>query len=145
MVLPDGTVKGMRLVLQERGVDVKGMTADKMREILTSHVDFSSQMTIVEEVVHDQGHICLFLPKYHCELNPIERNWCHAKRVARQYVNGSIVKLRQVVPSSLNSVTNEMMNKFFKTCRDYKMAYRSGCKGRDVEETVKMYKSHLDS
>ena len=81
-------------------------------------------------------------PKYHCELNPIERNWCHAKRIARQYVNGSIVKLREVVPSSLDSVTDEMMNKFFKTCRDYEMAYRSGYKGKEVEAAVKLYKSH---
>ena len=52
------------------------------------------------------------------------------------------MKLRQVVPSSLDSVTDEMMNKFFRTCRDYEMAYRSGCKGKEVEATVKLYKSH---
>ena len=34
MVLPDGTAKGMKLVLQERGVDVKGMNAEKMRQNL---------------------------------------------------------------------------------------------------------------
>ena len=34
MVLPDGTPKGMKIILQERGVNVKGMTANKMREIL---------------------------------------------------------------------------------------------------------------
>ena len=33
------------------------------------------------------------------------------------------------------------MNKFFRTCRDYEMAYRSGCKGKEVEATVKLYKS----
>lgn len=33
MVLPGGTAKGMKLVLQERGVDVKGLNAEKMREI----------------------------------------------------------------------------------------------------------------
>ena len=32
MVLPDGTAKGMKLVLQERGVKVKGLNAEKMRE-----------------------------------------------------------------------------------------------------------------
>ena len=126
----------MKLVLQERGVDVRGITADKMREILSSFPDFSSQTTILEEVVQCRGHICLFFPKYHCELNPIERNWCHAKRVARQYVNGSIVKLRRVIPSSLDSVTNEMMNNFLLSCRDYVIAYRSVCSGREVEETV---------
>ena len=85
-------------------------------------------------------------PEYCCELNPIERNWCHAKRVAHQYVNGSIVKLREVVPALLDSVTDKiiklMMSEFFRTCRDYEMAYRSGCKGKEVEVDVKLYKSH---
>lgn len=142
MVLPDGTAKGMKLVLQERGVDVKGMNAEKMREKLCEFEDFSNQTTLLEELVRSKGHICLYLPKYHCELNPIERNWCHAKKVARQYVNGSIVRLREVVPTSLDAVSLEMMNKFFRTCRDYEMAYRSGCNGKDVERTVKQYKSH---
>ena len=113
MVLPDGRAKGMKIVLQERGVDVKGLNAEKMRERLNQFDDFASQVTILEELVRSKGHVCLYLPKYHCELNPIERNWCHAKRVSRQYVNGSIVRLRQVVPTSLESVTVEMMNKFF--------------------------------
>ena len=47
------------------------------------------------------------------ELNPIERNWCHAKKVVRQYVNGSIVLVREVVPTLLDAVSVEMMNKFF--------------------------------
>ena len=33
MVLPDGRAKGMKIVLQERGVDTSGMNAQKMREI----------------------------------------------------------------------------------------------------------------
>ena len=135
MVLPDGRAKGMKIVLQERGVDVKGLNAEKMRERLNQFDDFASQVTILEELL-------LYLPKYHCELNPIERNWCHAKRVSRQYVNGSIVRLRQVVPTSLESVTVEMMNKFFRTRRDYELAYRSGCSGKEVEDRLKLYKSH---
>ena len=142
MVQHDGTPKGMKLVLQERGVDVKGMNADKMRQKLNEFPDFANQPTILEELVRSRGHICLYLPKYHCELNPIERNWCHAKKISRQYVNGTIVKLRSVIPTSLEAVTVEMMNKFFRTCRDYEMAYRSGCKGKEVEAQVKLYKSH---
>ena len=43
---------------------------------------------------------------------------------------------------SLDAVLVDMMNKFFRTCCDYEMAYRSGCNGKDVEITVKQYKSH---
>ena len=93
MFLPDGTPKGMKMVLQERGVDVKGMNAEKMREKLNTYSEFSTQKNILVELVESECHICMFFPKYHCELNPIERNWCHAKKQVRQYVNGSIVKL----------------------------------------------------
>ena len=118
-MLTDGTPKGMKMVLQERGIDVKGLNADSMREKLSEFEDFSSQTTILEELVCTKGHICLYLPKYHCELNPIERNWCHAKKVARQYVNGSIVQLQEVVPTSLDAVSVEMRNTFFRTRQDY--------------------------
>lgn len=84
----------------------------------------------------------MFFPKYHCELNPIEKNWCHAKKQARQHINSSIVKLREVVPRSLDSVATEMFDKFFRMCRDYVMAYKSGCKVIEVEAAVKKYKSH---
>ena len=73
MTLRDGTPKGLRIVLEERGVNTCGMNAKKMREILATHEDFSSQKTILEELVESQSHICLFLPRFHCELNPIER------------------------------------------------------------------------
>ena len=43
MTLPDGTPKGMKMVLLERGVNVKGMNAAKMREKLNTYSDFSTQ------------------------------------------------------------------------------------------------------
>ena len=90
MVLPDGTAKGMKLVLQERGIDVKGMNAKKMRQKLNEFPDFTNQMTILEELVRSKGHTCMYLPKYHYELNSIERNWCRAKKISCQYVNGRV-------------------------------------------------------
>ena len=40
MVLRDGTPKGMKLVLQERGVDVSGMKAEDTRLALQQMHDF---------------------------------------------------------------------------------------------------------
>lgn len=56
---------------------------------------------------------------------------------ARQYINGSIVKLWEVVLCSLNSVTTEMSKKFFWTSGNYETAYQSGCKVTEVEAAVK--------
>ena len=68
MVLSDGRPKGMKMVLQERGVDTKGMNAEIVREIFYS---------------------LYFFPKFHCELNVSERNWCHTKKYSRKYSNGN--------------------------------------------------------
>ena len=142
MVLPDGTPKGMKLVLEERGFDTSKMKADEMRQTLSKHADFLDQITLVEELINSRGHFCKFFPKFHCELNTIERNWCHAKKHTRAYCNGSIVRLRKIVPEALETVSIELMNKFFATCRLYEKAYREGHIGDAVESAVKQYKSH---
>ena len=142
MVLPDGTPKGMKLVLEERGFDTSKMKADEMRQTLSKHADFLDQITLVEERINSRGHFCKFFPKFHCELNAIERNWCHAKKHTRAYCNGSIVRLRKIVPEALETVSIELMNKFFATCRLYEKAYREGHIGDAVESAVKQYKSH---
>ena len=60
MVLADGTPKGMKLVLQERGVDTRGLNAEKMREILSNHEDFKKQKTIIEELVQSVDILVFF-------------------------------------------------------------------------------------
>ena len=38
-----GVPKGLRMVLEERGVNTRGMNGDKMNEILGSHPDFKNE------------------------------------------------------------------------------------------------------
>ena len=91
----------------------------------------------------DRGNtVCLYYPKFHCELSPIERVWCQSKKYTQKYANGTIVRLRCIVPEGLDSVSTELIKKYFRTCRDYERAYREGVTGRDVEAKVKLYKSH---
>ena len=129
-------------MLEERGVNTDGLNAKAMRDILGKHPDFITQTTLVEELITSPSHICLFFPKFHCELNAIERVWCHAKNYARKYVNGSIVRLRTIVHESLNTCDTELISKFFKTCREYLRAYYGGCTCTNVDVQVKLYKSH---
>jgi hypothetical protein len=65
MVLTDGRPKGMKLVLEERGIGTLGMNSDDMREALSMFTDFQNPKTITEEYLESCGHVCLFLPKYH--------------------------------------------------------------------------------
>ena len=62
------------------------------------------------------------------------------KKNTRKYANRSIVRLRQLVPKGLNSVSRDMIQKFFRTCRDYERVYREGLQGKAVEKKVKLYK-----
>ena len=142
MVDGNGIPRGMKAILEERGVDTTGMKGNEMRQKLKSYPDFQNQKTLLEDYIEQRGHLCLFYPKFHCELSPIERVWCESKKYTRAHANGTISRLRKIVPEGLDSVTVEQIKKYFRTCRDYERAYREGGTGREVEERVKVFKSH---
>ena len=72
-----------------------------MRIILANHTDFSNEKTVVEHFLLDRGHLVRFIPKFHCELNPIERVWGKAKCYTRAYTNFTLVGLRRIIPIEL--------------------------------------------
>ena len=51
----------------------RGMKADKLRETLEKNPDFKNSKTLLDEEIEKRGHLCLFFPNFHCELNAIER------------------------------------------------------------------------
>ena len=73
MVFDDGTPKGMKQVLMERHINVKGMHVADMQRILSEMRNFKYEKTKVEKYILGRKHRVLFIPKFHCELNPIER------------------------------------------------------------------------
>lgn len=86
MVTAAGVSKGMKMVLEERGVNTSRMNADKMREVLGSHPDFKYEKSKIERYLTEEcGHIMYMLPKFHCELNTIERVWAQSKRYTKAY------------------------------------------------------------
>ena len=91
----------------------------------------------------DKGHRCYYLPKFHCELNPIERVWGEAKRYTRAHCDYSFPGLERTMPIGLASVDVSIIRKYFRKCREYMQAYRDGKVGGDeIENAVKRYKSH---
>lgn len=47
--------------------------------VLSLQEDFLSEKPLIQSVIENAGHICLFLPQFHCELNAIEMLWGYAK------------------------------------------------------------------
>ena len=71
MVFEDGTPKGMKQILEERGINTTRMVADDMRTVLLWYDDFWNEKTIVEHYLNGRGHIVMFVSKFYCELNTI--------------------------------------------------------------------------
>ncbi len=138
-----GIPKGMKQILKERGINTERMLADDMRIVLANHEDFRREKTIVEHFLSNQGHTVLFVPKFHCELNPIERVWGQAKVYTQMYTNFTLHRLRVNVNPALDSVSTDLIRKYFRRVLEYERAYLEGKKaGKELEQAVKVYKSH---
>jgi hypothetical protein len=85
MTLPNGQPKGLQTVLEERGFTGLRKLRAKcspvcpiesqnccMARLLSQQEDFQNQPSQLETLIKAKGHECIFLPKFHCELNPIE-------------------------------------------------------------------------
>lgn len=84
MTLANGEPKGLQLALKECGFDVKQLRAKCkpvcpfesqnccMARLLSQQDDFKNQPSMLQTLITSAGHECIFLPKFHCELNPIE-------------------------------------------------------------------------
>ena len=121
LVFRIGVSKGLIQVLKERGKYHEKMKLEEMRAELASHTDFKEEKTKIEHFLNDLGHICIFLPKFHCKLNPIERCWAQAKRYTRANTNYTIQRLRENVPTALD--LRIIMQNYFRKVRHYMFAY----------------------
>ena len=45
------------------------------RRLMSLELDFLNQKGAIAETIEKAGHKCIFYPKFHCELNFIERYW----------------------------------------------------------------------
>lgn len=146
MVFNLGVPKGLIQILTERGKYRKGMKLKEMRMEIASHKDFAEEKTKIEQYLIANGHICIFLPKFHCELNRIERCWAQAKRYTRAHCNYSIDGLRNNIPQALDSISNENIRSHFRKVRHYMFGYMQGCVGGpDLEKLVKIMKKKYTS
>eukprot|EP00733_Pompholyxophrys_punicea_P000740 Pompholyxophrys_punicea_v1_NODE_259_length_2504_cov_17.915067.p1 type:complete len:123 gc:universal NODE_259_length_2504_cov_17.915067:1158-1526(+) len=113
-----------------------------MVKILSECEDFRNEQPVIVKKVTDAEHHILFLPKFHCELNPIERVWCQTKAEVRKICDYSYPSLKANVEKCLNEVTIEDIRKFARHCRDYLRAYDEGIDNEGLLQKRKEYKSH---
>lgn len=105
--------RGMIDVLNQRGRYRPTMKVDDMRKELACHRDFRDEKNKLEYFLHNRGHACLFIPKYQCEINPIERCWyvIPGHTYTWAYRNYNIVGLCRNVSLGLDTVSTENIAK----------------------------------
>ena len=120
-----GEFKGMAQILRERGLykeaELRAQCPDFQcpgpkakdpvncccRCVLYNQPDFSGTETLLETLCKSHGVDVIYLPKFHCELNPIERCWCHAKRMYRlnPNVTSTDEEMERNIITALDSVS----------------------------------------
>ena len=79
--------------------------------------DFAAECSALQHLVEERvlvAHtsisrgLCLFLPKFHCELNWIERMWGNSKAYTRIHCLYTLPGLRETVPLSLTQDLSEI-------------------------------------
>lgn len=138
--------KGLRMVLEERGVDTQGKMKSWMQKELSQHVDFKFEKSEIENCLIQKGHIPTFLPKFHPELNPIERVWAQTKRYTRGHCNYSLQSLCKNIPNAFESVSIENIQNYYRKVKHYMFCYLEGLTpGSELDERLKKYKKTVKS
>lgn len=113
-------------------------------KILSLQSDFLHEKPLLQMVIEEAGHRCLFLPKFHCELNPIELFWSFIKTEFRTHslscktfkeAQALFERVRKLCPLST-------IRKYFRKIDRQHSAYKAGLSGAAAHNIVKKYRSH---
>ena len=107
-----------------------------------SQRDFAEQKGRLQEEVEAAGHSVIFYPKFHCELNFIERFWCASKHYARENCEYNLNSLRKTLPAAFKSVSTASINRYYQHCCRIIEAYIDGHKYGTEAFVERAYKSH---
>lgn len=122
-------------------------TACCNRCILELQLDFQQQNSLVQEVIEAAGHLCIFLLKFHCELNFIEFFWGAVKKCPHDNCDYTFDTLKENMPKAMASVPLLTIQQWEHQMHCRMEAYWSGLGTRDAQFQVKKfswaaYKSH---
>ena len=75
-----------------------------MRVVLATHSE-----AVVEIYLLNRGYQVLFIPKFHCKLNPTERVWGQARVYTHKFTNFSLIRLRKILNPVLDSILTDTL------------------------------------
>jgi hypothetical protein len=97
-----------------------------LARILLTYKDFFEQKSAIAMLIEDRGHKCIFIPKFHCELNAIEMYWGYGKARYRQVKKTSFEHAKREVLIALDACSIDIMRRFCNRASRFIDAYRKG-------------------
>ena len=86
--------------------------AKSSMHILDHQPDFAAQRSLVQEVIEEAGHLCIVLPKFHCEFNFIEFFWGVVKHWLWENCDYMFQTLQANLPKAMDSISKELIRKW---------------------------------
>jgi len=139
--------KGIDVMLRERFMSTQGH-ADEKRARLGECRDFKSELSKVQRILADAGHVGFFGAICHCELAHIERKWARIKSYIKPQIDDTRATLLRLMEESFSRQTVLEVQKDARACRETMHAYRLLRQVKDVvtpddvKEAVAVQKSH---
>ncbi|KAJ6578569.1 hypothetical protein B0H19DRAFT_930936 [Mycena capillaripes] len=105
--------------------------------------DFVKQKSALEELIESRGHICDFYPKFHCELNFIEKYWGAVKsRYRSTPATSNFQEMRANVVKCLDDVPLLQIQRYANRSARFIHAYTEGLSGAQVAWGNRRYHGH---
>jgi hypothetical protein len=105
-------------------------------------IKMTSLISLIWQVITVRGHSCLFLPKFHPELNPIEHYWGWVKCYFHERCKENYAAARKLLDEALNACTVMIIQWFFRHVHRYMSVYSLGTTELLIEFAVKKYHSY---
>jgi len=114
MMTIGGLLRSAKDILDERGIQTRGLKKQAGIALLASQPDFKAQEEWLVEVSRELDCDIVFLPKFHCELNPIEMFWGWLKRRLREECDFEYASLRGRIPVLLKTFPRDTSHRIFR-------------------------------
>ncbi len=152
-----GEPKGLKIVLEERGLSQPGLRFECKDQknnpckdgkaccscnVMANQPNFKAQRCLLEELLAKCNHLSIFYLKFHCELNYIENFWATLKWCTWDNCDYTFPRLCNAVPRILTDVPVVEIFQYVRHAFRYMDAYRTGLTGKVAKVVVKKYHSH---
>ncbi len=112
------------------------------RYCLMNEPDFLEQREWIREVIENRVHYIIYYPKYHCELNFIERIWGYMKARIRKECDYIFAGLKARIPLVITSLKISFIRKVVRSYFRFMKCCENDLEGGLLEYVSKQYRSH---